>query len=362
MLLVAYMSSLAGAKPDTETIYYGLADASAAVFLDDAHFALADDESNEIRIYKVGTSERPASLSVMGHLPVEAKSPETDIEGAARVGDRVYWITSHGRNKDGKPRPNRYALFATRVKADETSGPTLIPEGRVCRTLAHQMAAFESPVQTALKEATQLGADLSKKDQKKLAPKEKGLNIEGLCPYPANRSLLIGLRNPLFRGKGDKAGKAIVVELLNPAEIIDKGADARFGRVLLWDLARRGIRGMEYADKQKRFYILAGPTDSETTCAMYAWDGDFETAPKLIHEWPGADDFTPEGIAEAPDGKLWLFSDDGTLEIEIASPAECTEGELLPNGKCPNKFLTDQTRKSFRVRVFDLAVGWISGN
>lgn len=355
MLCVALLPGFAAAKPDTETTFYGLADASAAVFLAGRHFAVADDESNELRIYEVGIPERPASTLVLGYLPVETKSPEADIEGAARVGDRVYWITSHGRNKDGKPRPNRYAFFATRVEAGETSGPTLTPERGVCRTLAQQLVAFESPVQEALLEATRLGADLSKKDQKKLAPKEKGLNIEGLCPYPANQSLLIGLRNPLFKAKGDTAKKAIVVELLNPAEIIDKGADARFGNVLLWDLGERGIRGMEYAQKAGRFFILAGPTDSETTCAMYAWDGDFETAPKQIHEWSGADDFKPEAIAQAPDGKLWLFSDDGTLEIAINSPAECTEGELLPNGKCPNKFLTDQTRKSFRVRVFDLA-------
>lgn len=355
MLCVALLSPLAGAKADMERTFYGLADASAAVFLDKQHFAVADDESNELRIYEVGMPDRPAALLALRDLPIETKSPEADIEGTARVGDRVYWITSHGRNKDGKPRPNRYAFFSTRISARATDGlPRLEPDYKVCRTLAEQLVAFESPVHQTLAAATQFGALLGKKELKKLAPKEKGLNIEGLCPYPANGSLLVGLRNPLLKADGGDAKQAIVVELLNPADVIDKAAPARFGRVLLWDLGERGIRGMEYAQKAGRFFILAGPTDSETTCAMYAWDGNFETAPKLVHEWSGADDFTPEAIAEAPDGKFWLLSDDGTLEIEIASPAECTEGELLPNGKCPNKFLTDQNRKSFRVRIMTL--------
>ena len=34
--------------------------------------------------------------------------PEADIEGATRVQDRVYWITSHGANNDGEVRPSRH--------------------------------------------------------------------------------------------------------------------------------------------------------------------------------------------------------------------------------------------------------------
>lgn len=363
MLCVALPSGLAAATADNELIFYGLADASAAVFLDAQYFAAADDESAALNIYKVG-QEKPAILVQLGYLTVDTKSPEADIEGAARVGDRIYWITSHGRNKDGKPRPNRYAFFATRIEGAKAAGsgavPALESDGKPCRTLAEQLIAFDSLVQETLADATQFGADLGKKDLEKLAPKEKGLNIEGLCPYPANKSLLIGLRNPLYKGKGETGTKAIVIELLNPADIVDKGTSAKFGRVLLWDLGERGIRGMEYVEKQGQFFIIAGPTDSETTCAMYTWDGNFETTPTRVYEWPDEDDFTPEGIAQAADGRLWIFSDDGTVEVKVDSPAECLEGELLPNGKCPNKFLVEQNRKTFRVRVFDFAANSMS--
>jgi hypothetical protein len=87
------MAGLGAVKADTQTTFYGLADASAAVFLDERHFAVADDESAELSIFDVSIPERPASTLVLESLSVDRKRPEADIEGAARVGDRVYWIT-----------------------------------------------------------------------------------------------------------------------------------------------------------------------------------------------------------------------------------------------------------------------------
>ncbi len=237
-----------------ELRFYGISDASAGVFLDPNHFAAADDESNLLRIYAISCPEKPvAQVDLSAFLEIDREFPEADIEGAARVGDRIYWITSHGRNKDGKLRTSRYRFFATQVKAGENGGAAgLIPEGMVCKTLAKQMLAYTSPVQKTIQAATQFDSALSKKELKTLAPKEKGLNIEGLCWYPPNQSLLIGLRNPLYQAKGGKDKQAIVLELLNPQEVIEQGCAARFGGALLWDLGNRGIRGMEYADAAGR--------------------------------------------------------------------------------------------------------------
>jgi len=164
---------------------------------------------------------------------------------------------------------------------------------------------------------------------------------------------LIGLRSPLFTKEKDKIKRAIVIELLNPQDVIE-GIAARFGRVLLWDLDKRGIRGIQYSKQYRTFFILAGPVDSETTFALYGWDGDFEHPPAVLSVWPKADSFNPEGIAESPaDGSLWIFSDDGAIEIPVESPDECAEGKLLDNTSCPNKYLTDPTRKTFRVRMIN---------
>ena len=103
------------AKP-MELTFYGLADASAAVFLDAKHFVVADDESNILRTYSIDKPKGPVStLNLDKFLDIDPASPEVDIEAAARVGDRIYWISSHGRNKSGKIRESRYRFFCTEI-------------------------------------------------------------------------------------------------------------------------------------------------------------------------------------------------------------------------------------------------------
>ena len=338
-----------------EFTFYGAADISAAVFLDPNHFATANDESNVIRIYSIGKGDKLiAGIDLSEFLAVESRFPEADIEAAARVDETIYWVTSHGRNKDGKVRLSRYRFFATKIRNNPTEGTVSIePFGNPCKTLIEQLLAYPKAEFLNLEQAVQMGAELSKKEREKLAPKKKGLNMEAMTYLPERGSLLIGLRNPLYKADKKSRKKAIAFELLNPAETA-AGQAAKFGEIVLWDLQERGLRGMEYDPSRKVHFILAGPVDEESTCAMYVWDGDFEHCPALAGEWSSEDTFTPEGIAVHPvSGALWIFSDDGTLEKEVRSPAECMEGELLPNGKCPNKFLTDELRKSFRVRVYE---------
>ena len=334
-----------------ELVFRGISDVSAAVFLDATHFAAADDETNCLRIYDVNIPGYPVSQpDLNAFLEIEGRFPEADIEAAARVGERIYWISSHGRNSDGKMRPNRYRFFCTKIKATEKL-LQLEPVGRPCTNLIPRFLAHSSTVYETIADAARLDKSLSKKERKKLAPKKDGLNIEGLSFYPPNKSLLIGLRNPLFSSAGKKGGDAIVIELLNPEAVVDDGAAAQFGEVLFWNLDNRGIRGIEYSSRQKMFFILAGAIDSETTFALYRWDGDFLHQPVLMHVWDKEDSFNPEGIAEEPsNGLLWIFSDDGAIEVPVDSAQECMAGEMLDNGTCPNKHLKNPARKTFRVR------------
>lgn len=344
---------LGSARSAREMTFHGMADASAAVFLDKDYFVVADDESNRLRIYQVAQADKPCSiLDLNKFLQTDDEFPEADIEAAARAGDTIYWITSHGRNKDGKLRPSRYRFFATQIRYQEGDGKVfsaLIPQGQPCRTLIDRFLKDPASAGLNLDAAVRKNEDLSKKEREKLAPKEKGLNIEAMAFVPDRGSLLIGLRNPLFKNR-----QAILFELINPSEVIE-GKAARFGRVLLWDLGQRGLRGMEYDPSQKRVLILAGPVDSEMTSALFTWDGDFEHDPNKVFEWPPeTPPFTPEGIAIHPaDDTLWIASDDGTLEIPVQSPDQCREGELLESGNCPNKYLADDLQKTFRIRIFN---------
>jgi len=174
--------------------------------------------------------------------------------------------------------------------------------------------------------------------------------------YPPNKSLLVGLRNPLFTPDGKSRPHAIVFELKNPGEVIDKQNPAEFGQFLFWDLEGRAIRGMEYSGLHQQYFILAGGVDQEIALALYCWEGDFNRNPQKLYQWPQSNlPFTPEGIAAEPDtGLLWVFSDDGSLEITINSPSECMEGKLLPNKRCLNKYLKLNAQKKFRARPMSL--------
>ena len=162
-------------------VYRGTSDASAAVAIGHDMFIVADDENNVLRIYKTTQGGLPLlSYDMTEFLDIEPKNPEADIEGATRIGMRIYWISSHGRNKDGKTRPNRYRFFATTVKT-KNGNVTIEPVGKPYKTLIPDLIKSENMRYLKLDRATRFDADeLPKKERRKLAPKEKGLNIEGL--------------------------------------------------------------------------------------------------------------------------------------------------------------------------------------
>jgi serine/threonine protein phosphatase PrpC len=91
-----------------------MCDASAAVALDADHFVVANDERNTLRIYKRGQPDPVNSVELSTFLGTNEKK-ESDLEGAARIGTRVYWISSHGRNKDGELQERRRRFFATEI-------------------------------------------------------------------------------------------------------------------------------------------------------------------------------------------------------------------------------------------------------
>jgi hypothetical protein len=100
-------------KVSTLVAHTGMCDASAAVPLGPDHFAVANDEDNIIRVYRAGPPVRRVNLAPF--LRLSRKSAELDLEGAVRIGDRVYWITSHGRNEKGRDQPSRRHFFATDI-------------------------------------------------------------------------------------------------------------------------------------------------------------------------------------------------------------------------------------------------------
>jgi hypothetical protein len=168
-------------KPIEEVlIYRGTSDSSAAISLREKMFIVADDENNVLRVYKIKEAGLPVlCYDLTQFLNIYPEHPEADIEGATMIGDTIYWISSHGRNKDGKIRPNRYRFFATSVKV-ENENVTIRPVGIPCRSLIQSLLKTKHAQQLGLDKATRFDeGNLTKSERKRLAPKREGLNIEG---------------------------------------------------------------------------------------------------------------------------------------------------------------------------------------
>ncbi len=338
------------AEPEEVLLYRGMSDASAAAAIDKDMFIVADDENNVLRVYKINGPDFPVfRYDLTQFLKIYPEHPEADIEGATIIGNTIYWISSHGRNKDGKMRPNRYRFFATSVKV-ENGKITVEPKGIPCKTLIHNLVLSMPSDQLGLERATRFWSNLDKQERENLAPKRAGLNIEGLCASPDGKTIFIGFRNPRPYNKVTGGEQAIVVPLNNPEQVIEKGNQPIFGEPILWDLGGLGIRSMDYSQFHKAYFIIAGHYNERPGFALYRWSGEKEQPAVLVRKLSFAQSsFCPEALVSFKNsGMFLLLSDDGSLVIKVSSPGECLEGELSEDGTCLNKYLSNQNKKTFR--------------
>ena len=292
ILSAALICTVARADLQNPQTYWEMCDASAAVALDKDHFIAADDEGNTLRVYKRGEPlpVKRADLTRFLAGGKKKKAPEADLEGAARVGDRIYWIGSHGRNRDAKPAPSRQRLFATQIAT--TDPRDVRPIGHPYDGLLPDLLADPRFKQFGLQPGSLL------------APKsEGGLNIEGLCARP-DGTLLIAFRNPVPHGKG------LIVPLLNPAQLVEGGHRAQFGDMIQLELGGFGVRDLTLVGD--KYFIIAGARDTSRKFHLYEWDGKTST-PKMF---PGQifEKLNPEAIFRFPNdapGVFQILSDDG---------------------------------------------------
>ena len=325
-MVVAVIAASACCGASAQVNYTGMCDASAAVGLRNSHFVVADDESNVLRIYKRGTSTPVDAVDLTDHLrnrKANGDPAEADIEGAAKIANRVYWISSHARKgKDASIDRHRHRFFAVEVLGN-AQAPFVKPVGRPVESLLEALLADASGA--LLIEAARLGPETA-----------KGLNIEGLAAT-ADGKLLIGFRNPR------PGGKALVVPLLNPASAVDTGAKPRFGELVRLDLGGRGIRSMERVGNE--VVIAAGPhgpaqRDSvQPAFALFRWSGLAHEAPTFVRGIDAGTERAEAVFADEDANELVVLSDDGDEQV---GARDCKH-KKVPLG-----------RKSFRSRTFPL--------
>lgn len=293
---------------ENEFKHFGACDASGSVALFDTNYlVVANDEDNILRVYDSTSSGKPIeSIDIGNYFTNNPKNKEADIEAATILNGNIYWITSHGRNKNAKERPERHNFFANKfaVDGEKISAQQI---GRSYSNLFADMMRDERLKKYKLESA------------ESLAPKaEGGLNIEGLCTTPDNQ-LLIGFRNPI------RDGKALVLPLENPEELIQKeDSSARFGNPIDLDLGGLGIRSIEYWETHKLYIIAAGSYSSRDEFRFYQWSGNPNEDPELIEIVDLPSGFNAEAVVIYPnlDNKFQILSDDGSVKRDGEIPCK----------------------------------------
>lgn len=272
----------------TDVVFQGVSNASAAVAIGADQVLVADDDDNRLRLYDVAGGAPKRVFDWSGELPSTGRNREADIEGAARIGDRIYWLGSHSRDKDGDLRPHRRRFFATDLITD-AAGVALRPAGRPCAALLDELLRTEPARRLGLVEAS------------RLSPDHGGLNFEGLARR-VEGGLWVGVRSPL-------AGKeAILVPLLNPDDIL-AGAPPRFGEPVLLDLDGRGVRDLVLVDQS--LYLIGGGAGSGRASRLYRWSPGGKQPQRLTLS---LEKFNAEAVVAYDVGaspRLLLLADEG---------------------------------------------------
>jgi hypothetical protein len=281
-ILLASAIGLTFAAADAAAfVYKGLCEASAGAFLDDKHFVVASDETNVLQVYERGKPDPIKGVDLTKLLPGQ----KSDLEAAAVVGDRVYWISSHSLTRGKEDKAARKVFFATRIGTAD-GRPTIKLDGRVATKLR--------------------GAILEAADAKK-----KHLDIEALAATP-NGELLIGLRGPLG---GKHKNEALVIPFKNPAAVVERGAPPKFGKAIPIRLEGRGLRSMDLLPgDRERYIIIAGPVPDRPGFAAFLWNGP-GSAPGEIKS-VDLNGLTPEGAMAVPGEKnlVQILSDDAEVD------------------------------------------------
>ena len=279
-------------------LFKGAVDGSAAADVGDGFFVGASDENNKFRLYDVKggrpfrTLDVGVEAAVKSALGVE-EIKECDLEGAAKIGDLIFWIGSHGRNKDADEKKEREVFFATKLSGAGKEANLEIA-GKVYTKLLDDLKNDPALAPFDLCKAATL------------APKDKGaLNIESLAADGGK--LWIGFRNPK-----NKAEEALLVPLLNPTEIIKEGARAKLGEPVTLYLGGLGLRDM--VTWNHGFLMIAGDFvdrfgSGAKPSRVFSWKPG--TAPKDIGV--DFDYLNPEAIVIMGDGdkaRILILSDD----------------------------------------------------
>ncbi len=294
------------------TAYFsGSCDGSGGVALDEKHLAVVNDETSHLLIYQRHNPGGPVqSINIRKALELKKKE-EGDLEGLAMMGDYLFVLGSHSRDRDGKKQKERRKLLALRLLSSEGEF-VLKPVGDVYEDLLDDIEDHGAFGDLDLKQSAKESGD-----------DPGGFNIEGLCSG-ADGVLWLCFRGPRI------GTQALLIPITNPMDVV-AGARPRFGKHQLLDLQGRTIRG---ADNFGGQILFVADSDNEGPGpAIFLWDEAGNDVTQLR---------TPELRSLDPESVI-LFPDTGLQEILILSD---DGGRRLMGKDC--KDWEDKSDKRFR--------------
>ncbi len=298
----------------TKRWHGGIADASAAISIDDNYMLVANDESNYFYLYNRNHSGPPIKtfdFNQGNKLNLEDTSAglwkEVDVEAGVRsIKDPpiIYWIGSMSNNSTFFNKANRNRLFAISVSGKGNA--TNITNQGYYSNLRQNLITWGDAHGYDFKNSAAVGKDAKGID---------GFNIEGIVFGPDNKTLYIGFRAPLVP-MGLRT-KAVIAPIHNFEAWFNKGypsGDPVIGSPIELDLGGRGIRDIIRLSNNN-YVIIAGSCGIELTPAAYTWTGHASDAPVMITSFELAG-LNVEGVMPVCEGchdqnKLQVLTDNG---------------------------------------------------
>lgn len=280
----------------SDRYYAGAGNGSGEVDVGGGYMIVVDDESNVLRLYQEGTSGLPVrTFDFTGMLPVGVT--EADFEAATRAGNTLYVIGSMSNSDPaGKPEPARDIIFAATISGSGAS-TTLSYIGSYTH-IREDVTAWDqangNPLGLAASGASGVGSKQA-----------DGLNLEGMeFASGSTTTAYLAFRAPLEPTTNRTS--ALLVPVTNFSSLATSGnpgmAAATFGTAIEMNVGGLGIRDIrKNADNQ--YLIIGGtPDGSNSSFALYAWDGNPADPPILTNTpLPGIEDGAWEGIVAVPD-------------------------------------------------------------
>lgn len=339
----ASQSSSANAKWPT-----GIADASAAIALDDNYMLIANDETNFLYVYDRNASGLPVKTfdfnqgNILALTDGAPAYKEVDIEAGVRSvanAGRVYWLGSMSNSSSFNDKPNRNRLFATTVTG--TGSSTAFANSGSVSNLRQQLITWGDANGYAFSTSAAAGMDPKLID---------GFNIEGMVFAPNNSTMYIGFRAPLVPTASRT--KAVIVPIQNFEAWFNNGApagNATLGAPIELDLGNRGIRDIIKLSTGTYIIVVGNYDNLPVTGMLYKWSGIAGEAPVALPSF-NINNVNAEGIMEIFEGgvssltKLQLIADNGSTDFY--------------NNGTEAKDLTHDTYRKFSSEVYN---GLISG-